>query len=272
MKIRQCEVCRKDFYPRDTDQTTHVDCKKPDHVKVLVIPDTQTKPGVNTDHLEHIGKYIADKRPDVVVHVGDHWDMPSLSSYDKGKRQFEGRRVRADIDAGKRAMERLVTPFAKLPGYSPRMEFLMGNHEYRMQRLIDDDARLEGAFSMDDYRVTDYGWNVSPFLEVIDINGCEFSHYFTSGVMGRPVSSAAVLLRERAQSAIQGHVQRFDMAVHPKTGQIAMFVGIAYTHEEEYLTPQGNGCRQQIVMLHELRDGIFDPMFVSLNFLAKRFK
>jgi hypothetical protein len=236
-----------------------------------VIPDTQTKPGVNTDHLEQIGKYIADKRPDVVVHLGDHWDMPSLSSYDFGKRQFEGRRLKADIAAGIAAMERLVTPFKKIPGYEPRMEFLMGNHENRLQRAVDSDARLEGTISMDDYKVADYGWTVRPFLEFIDIAGCQFSHYFVSGVMGRPVSSAAVLLRERQQSAIQGHVQRFDMAVHPKTGQIAIFAGIAYTHYEEYLTPQGNGCRQQIVVLHELNEGRFDPMFVSLDYLKRRY-
>jgi hypothetical protein len=266
-----CTVCLKPFYPRDKFQLTHAACLEVSQ-RVLVIPDTQVKPGVNTDHLADIGKYIADKQPDVIIHLGDHFDLPSLSSYDVGKRQFEGRRLRNDIDAGIAGMERLVTPFKSIPGYNPRMEFLMGNHENRLTRAIDSDAKLEGTLSLDQLRVADYGWTVNEFLEVIEVGGCEFSHYFTSGVMGRPVSSAAVLLRERAQSAIQGHVQRFDMAVHPKTGQIAMFAGIAYTHQEEYLTPQGNGCRQQVVMLHELRDGIFDPMFVSLNYLSKRYK
>jgi len=270
VKKINCSVCTKPFWPRDTQQTKHADCKEMG-LKVIVIPDTQTKPGVNTDHLERIGKYIADKRPDVIVHLGDHWDLPSLSSYDIGKRQFEGRRLRADIDAGKKAMERLVTPFLSIPGYSPRQEFLLGNHENRLTRAIDSDAKLEGTISLDDFAIRDYGWTQREFLEVVEVGGCEFSHYFTSGVMGRPVSSAAVLLRERAKSAIQGHVQRFDMAVHQKTGQIAMFAGICYTHQEEYLTPQGNGCRQQIVVMHELRGGVYDPMFVSLDYLARRY-
>jgi len=46
-------------------------------VSHLVIPDTQAKPGAPTKHLEWIGRYILDRRPDVVVHLGDHWDMPS---------------------------------------------------------------------------------------------------------------------------------------------------------------------------------------------------
>jgi hypothetical protein len=267
---RVCTVCLKSFYPRNKEQDRHFECAQ-QRLKVIVIPDTQVKPGVNTDHLERIGQYIADKRPDVIVHLGDHFDLPSLSSYDVGKRQFEGRRLKLDVSAGIAGMERLVNPFKKVSGYNPRQEFLYGNHENRLTRAIDSDAKLEGTISLDDLRVADYGWTPRPFLEVLELGGCEFSHYFTSGVMGRPVSSAAVLLRERQGSAIQGHVQRFDMAVHPKTGQIAMFAGICYTHEEDYLTPQGNGCRQQIVVLHELRDGKFDPMFVSLDYLKRRY-
>lgn len=43
----------------------------------LVIPDVQAKDGVPLDHLEWIGRYIADKRPDVIVCIGDFADMPS---------------------------------------------------------------------------------------------------------------------------------------------------------------------------------------------------
>lgn len=270
MNKKDCSVCHKEFWPRTKEQTKHADCFEK-LLKVLVIPDTQVKPGVDTSHLARVGKYIENKRPDVIVHLGDHFDLPSLSSYDVGKRQFEGRRLKADIAAGIRGMEELVAPFKSVSGYNPRMEFLLGNHEDRLTRAIDNDAKLEGTISLEDFRLKDYGWTVNPFLENVDIGGCDFSHYFISGVMGRPVSSAAVLLRQRARSAVQGHVQRFDLAVHPQTGQIAMFAGICYTHTEEYLTPQGNGCRQQIVVMHELRDGIYDPMFVSLDFLKRRF-
>ncbi len=271
MDSRQCSICGKEFWPRNKTQATHAACKASSSIRVVVIPDTQVKPGVNTDHLAHIGNYIKEKRPDVIVHLGDHFDLPSLSSYDVGKRQFEGRRLRADLQAGIAGMERLTKPFRGIPNYYPRMEFLLGNHENRLTRAIDNDAKLEGTISTDDFQLERFGWHVNPFLEVVNIGGCDFSHYFTSGVMGRPVSSPAVLLRERARSAIQGHVQRFDMAVHQKTGQIAMFAGICYTHTEEYLTPQGNGCRQQIVVLHELRDGIYSPMFVSLDYLNRRY-
>jgi hypothetical protein len=46
-----------------------------------------------------IANYALEKRPDVIVQIGDWADMPSLSLYDKGKRCYEGRRYVKDIDA-----------------------------------------------------------------------------------------------------------------------------------------------------------------------------
>lgn len=244
----------------------------------LVIPDCQVKDGVDTSHLGAIGRYIVDKRPDVVVCIGDFADMPSLCSYDRGKKSFEGRRYRADIQAAVAGMAQLMAPLAEYnavqvrarkPVYKPRMVMTLGNHEDRITRAVEDDARLDGTIGLGDLQYEKFGWEVHPFLDVVEIDGVEYSHYFTSGVMGRPVSSAAALLRERAGSAIQGHVQKFDMAVHPKTQKIAMFAGIAYTHDEGYLGPQDNCCRQQIVVLNEVVDGRFDPMLVSLRYLER---
>jgi hypothetical protein len=98
----------------------------------------------------------------------------------------------------------------------------------------------------------------------------DYSHYFISGEMGRPVSSARALMnRRKARSAIMGHVQRTDVAFDPVTHQWFMFCGICYLHDEPYLNQQSNLHRRQIVVLHEVDDGRFDPMFVSLKFLQK---
>ena len=237
----------------------------------IVIPDTQVKTGVCTDHLEWIGNYISEKRPDAVIHIGDHWDMPSLSSYDKGKLAFEGRRYVNDVKAGRLGMERLLKPFQSIPEYKPRMVFTMGNHEMRVSRFADNCPEMSGHVDLDDLGIKEYGWEVIPFLQPIEIDQIEFCHYFTSGVLGRPVSSAAVMLRERQKSCIMGHVQTFDMAVHKKTQNIAMMVGTCYLHDEDYLGPQGNNVRRQIVVLHEVEDGKFDPMLVSLKYLEKAY-
>jgi hypothetical protein len=46
--------------------------------RVAVIPDTQVRPGVQLDHLDWAAEALLYYRPDVVVHLGDHWDMGSL--------------------------------------------------------------------------------------------------------------------------------------------------------------------------------------------------
>lgn len=242
----------------------------------LVIPDCQVKPGVETDHLEWVGNYIVEKKPDVLINLGDFADIDSLNTYVRGKRESEGKRLSKDISSVVHAMERLLKPIHDYnrtaeDKYEPEMHLTLGNHEYRMEREVEENARLEGMFDMGDLGYEDNGWKVHDFLKVVTIDQIEYCHYFTSGNMGRPVTSAAALLRERQCSAIMGHVQHTDMAFHKKTQNIAMFAGICYLHSEKYLGPQGNDTRRQIVMLHEVEDGKFDPMFVSLRFLKKRY-
>ena len=75
-----------------------------------VIPDCQVKPGHDTTYLNVIGHYLVQKKPDTIICIGDFADMPSLSSYDVGKKSFEGRRYRDDVAASHAAMEALLDP------------------------------------------------------------------------------------------------------------------------------------------------------------------
>jgi hypothetical protein len=236
-----------------------------------VIPDVQDRPDVTKDHLRWIGNYIAEKQPDVIVQIGDFADMVSLNGYTVGQAAAEGTRYSEDVKSTKQAMNQLTTPIRKCRRYDPAMHLTLGNHEHRITREAQSNPRLIGTISVDDLCYRDFGWKVHPFLSVARIDGIEYSHYFVSGSMGRPVSSAAALLRTRQQSCVMGHVQRIDIAVHPYTQRIALFSGICYQHDEDYLGPQGNNTKRGIWMLNEVQNGTFDPMFVSLGFLKKRY-
>jgi len=243
----------------------------------LVIPDIQAKPNVAHDHLEWIANYALEKRPDVIIQIGDWADMPSLSLYDKGKRCYEGRRYVNDCNAANYSLERFERQIEDYnrthtdQPYNPRKVLTRGNHEYRIYRATMLDAALDGKLSYEDLNFENRGWECHDFLKIVTIDGIEYSHYFTSGAKGYPVASAATLLRERQSSATMGHVQHTDMAFHKKTQKIGLFCGICYLHDEDYLGPQGNTTRRQIVMKHEVEDGRYDPMFVSLRYLEKRY-
>jgi signal recognition particle subunit SEC65 len=243
----------------------------------MVIPDIQAKPNVQHDHLEWVANYAIEKRPDVILQIGDWADMPSLSLYDKGKRCYEGRRYVKDIEAANYSLERFERVLEDYnrahpeDPYNPRKVLTRGNHENRIERATMLDASLDGKLTLNDLDFERRGWECHDFLKVVTIDGIQYSHFFISGSMGRPVSSAAALLKARSGSATMGHVQRMDVAYHPQTQQIGMFCGTCYLHDEDYLGPQGNNAPRQIIMKHEVEDGRYDLMAVSLRFLQKRY-
>jgi len=79
----------------------------------LIIPDSHAHPDHNNDRFEWLGKLIMDVKPDVVVNIGDMADMPSLSTYDRGTKGFEGRRYKKDVDSVLDAQERMFEPIKK---------------------------------------------------------------------------------------------------------------------------------------------------------------
>lgn len=241
----------------------------------LIIPDVQMRHGVRDDHMTWIGNYIVEKQPDVIVQIGDFADMESISTYLRPMEK-EGKRYKKDLDSVHKALDKLFAPIeaynrTAAVKYKPRLVLTMGNHENRISRFIDEHPELEDVIGLHDLRYASYGFEVHPFLKVVKIDGVEYSHYFTSGSMGRPCSSAAVQLRTRQCSSVAGHVQHTDIAMHPKTQQIAMFAGTCYLHDEKYLGQQDNCQRRQVVMLHEVEEGRFDPMFASLRYLEKAY-
>lgn len=252
-------------------------------MKHLVIPDVQFKPGNDPTFLRRIGQYIVEKQPDVVVCIGDFADMPSLSSYDVGKKSFEGRRYKADIEATHQGMEALLGPLhvfnakqrrTKHTQYFPRLVLTLGNHEHRIDRVVEGDPKLDGTISIDDLKYQEYGWEVIPFLEPIVIDGIAYCHYFTSGVMGRPVPSARQLVMKKHMSCTMGHVQNWEMHREVRAdGQpvLGLFSGSCYEHDEDYLGPQGNTYDRGIWMKNEVNNGHYHPMFVSLNYLEKKY-
>jgi hypothetical protein len=252
-------------------------------MKHLVIPDCQIRPGDDTRFLEAIGNYIVEKQPDTIVNIGDFADMPSLSSYDYGKRQFEGRRYLNDVNAVDDAQEALLSPLRafqrrqlvnKKKTYNPHLVLTLGNHEHRISRAIDNDPKLEGVLDLSHLRYAEHGWEVHPFLSVAVLDGVAYSHYFTSGVLGRPATTAAAQMNKKHMSCVAGHQQGFQVHTAQRAdGQrlTSIIAGSCYEHDEDYLGPQGNKHWRGILVFHEVEDGQFDHMQVSLNYLLKKY-
>ncbi len=250
--------------------------------KHLFIPDVQAKEGVLMDHLNWLGQYIVDKKPDVIINAGDFADMPSLSSYDRGKRSFEGRRYKKDIKAAKLAMDTLLGPLReynahmrkmKQAQYRPKMVLTLGNHEERIERAVNCQAELEGILGYHDLPYED--WEVHDFLKPVVIDGIMYVHYLSNPFTGKPYCGTALNQLSKVQhSFCVGHRQTLDHATYftPLGKQtLGIVAGAFYQHDEDYKGYQGNAHWRGVVMLHDVHEGQADPMFVSLEYLRRRY-
>lgn len=251
-------------------------CDELKSFRIGVIPDCQVKPDVDISYLKKIGEYFSDKKPDVIVCIGDFADMPSLSSHESiGNLKRENKRYQLDIESVQEAMLLLMEPIRKAmtSGWQPRLVMTLGNHENRIVRAVEEYPALLGTIQLDDLRYEDWGWEVHPFLKPVVIEGVAFCHYFQTGQMGRPASSARAILNKQHMSCFAGHQQGRDIA-YGKRGDgremTAIICGSCYLHDEDYLSHQTNNHYRGIYMLNDVVDGQFEEMPVSLKYLMRR--
>ena len=253
--------------------------------KILVIPDTQVRPGVDITHIAHAGKLLVDEMPDVVVCMGDWFDMASLSSYDKGTLSAEGRRLEQDIKAGRQALEVFFKPLKALQkeqrerkkkAYQPRLVWLMGNHEERLLRIPANTPELEGTIGYELLGLDDWGWEVYDFLTPAEINGITFVHYTPNPFSGKPYGGTALnILKNVGKSFVQGHKQTLDIAIRPVYGnqmQLGIVAGAFYSHDESYKGVLGNNHWRGLLLLNNVKNGFGDPTFLSIEALKDKYE
>lgn len=242
----------------------------------IVIPDSHAHPDYNNERYSLLGQLIADVKPDVVIDIGDFWDMASLCSYDRGKRSFQGRSYAADIAAGVEAQDRIKTVLAKRKRKLPRFVRCLGNHEQRIDRALDLDPVLVGTIGYNDLQSKEYGWDERPFLEVVNIDGVDYSHYFVTGVSGRPISGehpAYTLLTKRFKSSTQGHVHTFDFCRRAAGDQRlnGLVCGVFQDYDADYAGQANNIWDAGVAIKRNVENGNYDLEWVSITRLRQEY-
>lgn len=249
----------------------------------LIIPDPHAHPDFDNSRFTDLGNLVADLKPDHVICIGDWADMPSLSSYDRGTRGFEGRRYTADIAAVVDAQEKFFSPIKLRKRKLPKFWMLEGNHEHRINRAINTNhTQLEGIISQSDLRYKDFGWEVIPYdgstPGVLELEGVAYSHYFTSGVMGRPIGGehpAYQLLTKQYQSCTQGHIHTTDYCV--RTNAVNQFIHglIVGCYIDYYADWAGNANHmwwKGVIFKDNVDDGNYEPNWISLNAIRNSYR
>jgi len=243
----------------------------------LIIPDAQIKPESRTDHIKWAGEAILEYKPDLVIILGDWWDLPSLNSHaEKGSAELEGARYLKDISAGNVAFK-LLDSFLKRSRsktWKPRKVFLEGNHENRANRIAKNDPKWAGIIGSHNCETLD--WERHRFLKIVEIDGIAYCHYFPNPFSGKPIGGTIVSrLNNIGKSFVQGHQQGFLYASkqypdHVKHGLVA---GRFYLEHESYRpddvqSNEWNG----IVVLNGVRKGDYDLMPLRMDYLRRKYK
>jgi hypothetical protein len=245
----------------------------------IVIPDQHSHPQHHNKRFELLGRLINDVQPDAVINLGDGADMPSLSSYDKGTRGFEGKRYKKDIEAALDAQEKLWH-FVSDPVFnSITSYYTVGNHEQRIVKATNTQAELEGTIGLDDLEldtwydeVIEYNGGTPGIVKVDDIN---YAHFFASGVMGRPVGGehpATSLLSKKFESCTAGHLHLADWSVRTTAAGkkiMGTLGGCFIEHFHEWAGSANDLWWSGVIIKRGVENGTYDPEFVSLKRLQK---
>lgn len=243
----------------------------------LLIPDSHAHPDEDNRRFDWLGKLILDLKPDVVINIGDMWDMASLSGH-SSKKEIEGKRYQADIDAGVDALERMENPIRKSKKKRPRRIFTVGNHEDRIPRLVREQPIMEGKISLRDLQLEQHGWEVYPFLTPVFVDGIAYSHYFVSGVLGRAVSGenpARSLINKHHMSCSMGHSHELDYALGTRADG-KRIQGLVCGVFQDYKTGWNNQQSEArwwpgVVIKRNVDNGSYDPQFVSVKSLEREY-
>lgn len=250
----------------------------------FIIPDTQVRPGVPLDHLRWIAEAIVEYKPDVVAHIGDHFDMPSLSLHEgPGSLKMEGARYEDDVATGNEAFATLCAPMEaeqarlirrKQKRWEPRKLFLFGNHENRIHRAINAAPKFAGTIG--DHHLNTRDFERHPFLERVWQDGVLYSHYFQSSHSAHAIGGTIDnRLNKIGASFVQGHEQGFRYGTRIQASGATwhgLVAGSCYLHDEDYRGAQGQGHWRGVVVLNEVRDGDFCVMPLTLDYLCRKYE
>jgi UDP-2,3-diacylglucosamine pyrophosphatase LpxH len=83
-------------------------------------------------------RFAQDIKPDFIIDLGDWFDLSYISTFNKEKlRLLEKKRFRADHELGKRELD-------EIQSITKRYIKLEGNHDYRLQIVVDKEPMWEG--------------------------------------------------------------------------------------------------------------------------------
>jgi len=247
----------------------------------IIIPDSHAHPDYTNERADWLSKLIIDVKPDVVINIGDQFDMSSLSSYDKGKRDFHGRSYKKDIESGVEFSDRVWGPVKDRKKKLPYRVVLEGNHEHRVERALDLSPELAGTIGFKDYQYDEYYDDVIRYNGstpgVFELDDILFAHFFPTGVSGRPIGGerpAHMLLAKNGMSTIAAHSHTLDFATRRTVADKHLNALVCGCYQD-FINPWagsiGKFWQGGVAVLRNVHEGNFDFQWISIASMQKEY-
>jgi hypothetical protein len=246
---------------------------------ILLIPDVHAKEGDKLERLDAMAGWLKERKLPLtkIVQIGDLWCLPSLCLHDKDRPEWFERKLDEDLEAGFRALDKIVTIAEDHDLLQSDITITLGNHEDRYDKFMASDNRLRSSPFPKTLKTLIRRRHkylpVFDFLTPYTFAGITFQHYFTSGVMGRAQGGenlAPNLLRNQLTTVVCGHAHVYSYAERTAaTGHKvqALCAGCLTDASSPPTYARGTAhlWRNGFSILHVTAPGNFDLEFVSLE-------
>ena len=193
--------------------------------RVLAIGDLHQDPRhpERLDVLTWIARFASEQRFDRIIQVGDWSTFDSVNQHDDnstmgGRLKPPIREDLSNLVASHQAFRRGISE-----DYKPRMDFLLGNHENRLERFENANPESAQTFTLSrDETFAQFGWRTRPYGELFYVEGVAFTHHPTNGA-GRAFGGKTGPQRAANESTVpvvSGHTHRRQVHDSPKIGPV----------------------------------------------------
>jgi hypothetical protein len=230
-------------------------------------------------HMRWIGRYVAETRPDNVVHIGDAFEFESCEFHSAPGSGAQKRRPAfiEDIEAGEEALH---TYHQEIPTGEIPHDVVLGNHEQRVWRLEEASPNLAGTLTLQlDQFFSRYRWKVTPYRHWLFFEGVGVTHVPHS-IMQKPIGGRYpenTIGNQSTHSIIFAHTHRFNHVTVPKIGinNSITITNLGSAMPHGYVAPYADGATTGLtygIVDMRIRGGrVESPKFISLLELKERY-
>jgi hypothetical protein len=252
---------------------------------VIVYTCSHADPSCSNERFTWLGNLIEDIKPDYTIDLGDGADMRSLNTFDTRYPQaIVAQSYQKDIEAYNDSQDRLWSRYKLYKKKRPFRIGFAGNHEFRINRAVAHDPRLEGdkygiSFShlQTDHWFDEYHEYVNSAPALVSYDGVLYGHYVSTGNFGSAMSTkhhGYSLTEKLACSATVGHSHKFhyfrkaDARPSPINGLVA---GCFKGQEEDWAGQANGDWSKGVVIKREVEKGDYDLSWVSMRQLERMY-